>query len=95
MKLSIDSNVAPFKSNFNSSSAAQLKDSSILDGSEVHFKCETEANPNDVRIKWFINDTLVIGDYTTEMVNYFYFFYSISILFFHSKQFRMKNLFEL
>lgn len=71
--LSIDSNVAPVKSNFNSSSAAQLKDSSILDGSEVHFKCKVDANPNDVRIKWFINDTLVIGDYTTEMVIFFLF----------------------
>lgn len=87
MKLSIDSNVAPTKTNFNSSSASQLKESSILDGSEVHFKCETEANPNDVRIKWFINDTLVIGDYTTEMViiRFFLFsflsFLSFSILF--------------
>lgn len=69
VKLSIDSSVAPTTSNFNSSSAAQLKDSSILDGSEVHFKCDTEANPNDVRIKWFINDILVVGDYTNEMVN--------------------------
>lgn len=69
VELYIDSNVAPIKSNFNSSSASQLRDSSILDGSEVHFKCEIDANPHDeVRIKWFINDTLVIGDYTTEMV---------------------------
>lgn len=70
MKLFIDSRVAPATSTFNSSSAAQLKDSSILDGSEVHFKCDTEANPNDIRIKWFINDVLVIGDYTTEMVRF-------------------------
>lgn len=82
--LSIDSNVAPVKSNFNSSSAAQLKDSSILDGSEVHFKCKVDANPNDVRIKWFINDTLVIGDYTTEMVIFCYsaFIHSPLVLFF-------------
>lgn len=69
MKLSIDSRVAPANSNFNSSS--QLRDSSILDGSEVHFKCDTEANPNDIRMKWFINDILVIGDYTNEMVRFF------------------------
>lgn len=72
MKLFIDSNVAPTRSNFNSSSVSQLKNSSILDGAEVHFKCETDANPDDVRIKWFINDTLVVGDYTTEMVNIFF-----------------------
>ncbi|XP_031628454.1 irregular chiasm C-roughest protein-like [Contarinia nasturtii] len=70
VKLFIDSKLAPTKTYFNSTSATQLKDSSILDGSEVHFKCETEANPNDVQIKWFINDTLVIGDYTTEMAIY-------------------------
>lgn len=70
MKLSIDSRVAPANSNFNSSS--QLRDSSILDGSEVHFKCDTEANPNDIRMKWFINDILVIGDYTNEMVRFFF-----------------------
>lgn len=80
MKLFIDSNVAPTRSNFNSSSASQLKNSSILDGSEVHFKCETDANPNDVRIKWFINDTLVVGDYTTEMVNISFYFISFSII---------------
>lgn len=39
-----------------------------MDGSEVHFKCDVEANPNDIQYKWFINDTLVVGDYTTEMV---------------------------
>ncbi|XP_055303377.1 irregular chiasm C-roughest protein-like [Sitodiplosis mosellana] len=70
VKLSTYSKLAPTKTNFNSSSASKVKESSILDGSEVHFKCDTEANPSDVRIKWFINDTLVIGDYTTEMAIY-------------------------
>lgn len=78
MKLFIDSNVVPAKSFFNSSSASQLKNSSILDGSEVHFKCETDANPNDVRIKWFLNDTLVVGDYTTEMVCFFHSLFVLS-----------------
>lgn len=83
MKLFIDSKVAPTRSNFNTSSASQLKNSSILDGSEVYFKCETDANPNDVQIKWFINDTLVVGDYTTEMVNIsFYFTFAILFNFF-------------
>lgn len=41
----------------------------ILDGAEVHVKCDVQANPSDVHYKWFVNDTLVIGDDTTEMVS--------------------------
>lgn len=41
----------------------------IPEGSEAHFKCNTVANPPDVTYKWFINDELVVGDYTTEMVS--------------------------
>lgn len=41
----------------------------IAEGAEAHFKCSTEANPSDVSYKWFINDELVVGDYTTEMVS--------------------------
>lgn len=64
----MESYLPPNNSNFNSSSSSQVKDSSILDGAEVHFKCDVEANPNDIQYKWFINDTLVVGDYATEMV---------------------------
>lgn len=64
----MDSNIPPSNTDFNSSAGAQVKDSFILDGSEVHFKCDAEANPDDIQFKWFINDTLVVGDYTTEMV---------------------------
>lgn len=67
----MDSNLRANNTNFNVSASSQVKDGTILDGSEVHFKCEANANPSDVMFKWFINDSLVIGDYTTEMVNRF------------------------
>lgn len=43
----------------------------IPEGTEAHFKCNAQANPTDVIYKWFINDVLVVGDYTTEMVSIF------------------------
>lgn len=50
-------------------SIVQLSSDGIPEGAEAHFKCNTQANPNDVTFKWFINDELVVGDYTTEMVS--------------------------
>lgn len=41
----------------------------FLEGSEAHFQCIGDANPRDVQYKWFINNELVVGDYTTEMVD--------------------------
>lgn len=64
----MESYLRPNDSNFNTSCSSQVKDSAILDGSEVHFKCAANAYPNDILYKWFINDSLVVGDYTTEMV---------------------------
>lgn len=58
----------PENTNFNSS--VQVKNATVLEGSEVHFRCDADANPSDVNYKWFINDELVVGDYTTEMVIY-------------------------
>ncbi|XP_023314515.1 irregular chiasm C-roughest protein-like isoform X2 [Trichogramma pretiosum] len=40
----------------------------IREGSELRFKCRTEANPPKMEYKWFINDKQVVGDFTTEMV---------------------------
>ena len=42
---------------------------SVPEGAEARFKCTANANPNEVTYKWFINDELVVGDYTTEMVS--------------------------
>lgn len=41
----------------------------IPEGNEAKFYCLTDANPNDVTYKWFINNELIVGDYTTEMVS--------------------------
>lgn len=41
----------------------------FVEGTEAHFQCVGDANPKDVQYKWFINSELVVGDYTTEMVN--------------------------
>lgn len=41
----------------------------IPEGAEVRLSCHADSNPNDVSYKWYINDELVVGDYTTEMVS--------------------------
>ncbi|XP_053950749.1 irregular chiasm C-roughest protein [Anastrepha ludens] len=40
----------------------------ILEGSEVILSCQAEANPPPQSYRWFINDELVTGDYTTKMI---------------------------
>lgn len=40
----------------------------IPEGAEVHIGCNADANPSDVTYKWFLNDELLVGDYTTELV---------------------------
>lgn len=61
MKLSVDKV-------YDNDTVVQSSDDGIPEGTEAHFKCNTQANPSDVTYKWFINDMLVVGDYTTEMV---------------------------
>lgn len=41
----------------------------IPEGAEVRLSCRADANPNELTYRWYINDELVIGDYTTEMVS--------------------------
>uniref|UniRef100_W8BE24 Irregular chiasm C-roughest protein n=1 Tax=Ceratitis capitata TaxID=7213 RepID=W8BE24_CERCA len=40
----------------------------ILEGSEVILSCKADANPAPQSYRWFINDELVTGDYTTKMI---------------------------
>lgn len=55
--------------------AAEIKltivneDGDVFEGGEAKFACTANANPGDVVYKWFINNELVVGDYTTEMVS--------------------------
>ncbi|XP_031627959.1 irregular chiasm C-roughest protein-like isoform X2 [Contarinia nasturtii] len=45
-----------------------LTGSRIPEGSDVRFLCRADANPPNVTYRWYINEELVAGDYTTEMV---------------------------
>lgn len=45
-----------------------LANEKIPEGAEVRLACHTEANPNVVTYRWFINGEPAIGDYTTEMI---------------------------
>ncbi|TMW50115.1 hypothetical protein DOY81_004798 [Sarcophaga bullata] len=40
----------------------------IPEGAEVILSCQADANPSVQTYRWFINDELVTGDYTTKMV---------------------------
>ncbi|XP_039280825.1 irregular chiasm C-roughest protein isoform X2 [Nilaparvata lugens] len=42
--------------------------SRLIEGADVRLLCSADANPPDVTYKWFINDQLVAGDPTTELV---------------------------
>lgn len=41
----------------------------IPEGAEVIFSCRSDANPSEVTYRWYINEELVVGDHTTEMVS--------------------------
>lgn len=43
----------------------------IPEFSDVRFLCKADANPPNVTYRWYINEELVAGDYTTEMVSLF------------------------
>lgn len=40
----------------------------IPEGSEVRLGCKSDANPSEVTYRWYLNDELIVGDYTTELV---------------------------
>lgn len=40
----------------------------LTEGVEVHLACKADANPLDLTYRWYINDELVPGDYTTELI---------------------------
>lgn len=46
-----------------------MSDGRIAEGSDVTYKCHGDANPPEVTYRWYINEELVIGDFTTEMVS--------------------------
>lgn len=50
-----------------------MSDGRIAEGSDVKYKCHADANPPEVTYRWYINDELVIGDFTTEMVSFAHF----------------------
>ncbi|XP_062141422.1 irregular chiasm C-roughest protein [Drosophila sulfurigaster albostrigata] len=45
-----------------------LAEGRILEGSEVILGCQADANPHEVNYRWFINDELMTGDFTTKMI---------------------------
>ncbi|XP_037938622.1 irregular chiasm C-roughest protein [Teleopsis dalmanni] len=40
----------------------------IPEGAEVILGCKADANPKELSYRWFINDDLVTGDFTTKMI---------------------------
>lgn len=54
----------------------------IPEGTDVRFLCRADANPPNVTYRWYINDELVAGDYTTEMVFIHFLSTSIEIIIF-------------
>jgi hypothetical protein len=40
----------------------------LTEGAEVRLACKADANPLDLTYRWYINDDLVPGDYTTELI---------------------------
>ncbi|KAL7029347.1 hypothetical protein ACKWTF_006201 [Chironomus riparius] len=45
-----------------------LENGRIPEGAEVRFACHAEANPSVDSYKWYINDELIIGDQSTELI---------------------------
>ncbi|XP_067007432.1 irregular chiasm C-roughest protein isoform X2 [Anabrus simplex] len=48
--------------------ALSVSSGRLTEGSEVRLVCKADANPLDLTYRWFINEELVAGDYTTELV---------------------------
>lgn len=42
----------------------------LLEGADVTLACGSDANPSEVTYRWYVNEELVVGDYTTEMVSF-------------------------
>ncbi|EDV30005.1 uncharacterized protein Dana_GF19598 [Drosophila ananassae] len=40
----------------------------IPEGAEVILSCQADANPHELSYRWFINDELMTGDFTTKMI---------------------------
>ncbi|XP_030386564.1 irregular chiasm C-roughest protein [Scaptodrosophila lebanonensis] len=40
----------------------------IPEGAEVILSCQADANPRELSYRWFINDELMTGDFTTKMI---------------------------
>lgn len=40
----------------------------LVEGQDVRLSCSADANPPDVTYRWFINDQVVMGDPTTELL---------------------------
>ncbi|PNF22115.1 Irregular chiasm C-roughest protein [Cryptotermes secundus] len=40
----------------------------LTEGADVRLACKADANPLDLTYRWYINDELVPGDYTTELM---------------------------
>jgi hypothetical protein len=40
----------------------------LTEGAEVRLACKADANPLDLTYRWYINDELVPGDYTTDLI---------------------------
>lgn len=43
----------------------------IAEGADVTVSCRSDANPAEVTYRWHINDEVVVGDHTTELVSVF------------------------
>lgn len=41
----------------------------IVEHAQVRLECRADANPSDVRYRWYINDEPIIGGQKTEMVS--------------------------
>ncbi|XP_017054972.1 irregular chiasm C-roughest protein [Drosophila ficusphila] len=40
----------------------------IPEGAEVILSCQADANPHELSYRWFVNDELMAGDFTTKMI---------------------------
>lgn len=47
-----------------------LEDGRIPEFAQVRLECKADANPSDLRYRWFINDEPIVGGQKTEMVSY-------------------------